>query len=98
MSDDKVKPLRGGIDGLKAFLRVTSFGGSRDRPFLGQKWTFTGERGRGHVPLTRMRDLGDCIVEALESFPDLERVDLDALAQTVLAYVEHGQFERNRRR
>jgi hypothetical protein len=91
--DRKVVPLRSGIEALEAFIRATAFGGARDRPYVGQPWTFTGERGKRAIGTLTLRDLGDRIVQALEGFPDLERVDLDALAQAVLCHIEKCESE-----
>lgn len=73
---------------LEAFIRATAFGGSRGRPFVGQPWTWTGERGEPALPAMRYRDLGDTIVEALRDYPGLDDIDTDALAMKVLKAVE----------
>ena len=84
-----VKNLRDGVEGLQAFLRTTAFGGSRDRPYLGQPWTWTGDRGRLDVPPMNMRTLGDIIVRALDDYPwNRGEPDLDAVAQTILLRIE----------
>lgn len=87
---DKPIPLRSGMDALVAFMRTTAFGGPRGRPFVGQPWTWLGERGKPDIPRMSYRDLGDTIVEALRDFPGLEQVDSDALAQKVLYAVEQS--------
>jgi hypothetical protein len=86
--DRKIFPLREGVEALEAFIRSTAFGGDRERPHVGQRWTFTGERGRQALPPLTLRDLGDRIVQALCDFPGLDAVDLDALAMNVLRHIE----------
>jgi hypothetical protein len=76
------------IKELIKFIRSNGFGGSRQRAYAGQPWTFTGVRGKALLPPMTLRDLGDSIVEALANFPDLEKVDLNALAQTICKKIE----------
>ncbi len=84
-----VKNLRDGAEGLETFLRVTAFGGDHERPYLGQPWTWTGERGKLDVPAMKMRTLGDIVVDALADYPwHLGEPDLDAVAQTILKRIE----------
>jgi hypothetical protein len=99
--DDKVVNLRSGPEALRAFIETTSFGGGFSRPFLGQKWTFTGERGAKPLPKLRYRDLGDLLVGTVARFAlnevavtggcDVRRMDLDALAQMLLARIEENE-------
>lgn len=99
--DDNAVNLRSGPEALRAFLETTSFGGGFARPFLGQKWTFTGERGAKVLPKLRYRDLGDLLVETLARFAqnevavtggcDMRRMDLDAVAQMLLARIEENE-------
>lgn len=87
MSDDEK------MKAFEEFLRATGFGGSSDRPFVGQRWTFAGERGTAMVPEMRLRDLGDRIVGALDYLKPI--VDVEAIAQNILCAVEpEGNFDR----
>jgi len=77
--------------------RIEFFGGDRARPFAGQHHTWTGERGKPQIPAMRYRDLGDTIVEALRGFPEIDHVDLNAVAQKILFQIEQeGVDERTR--
>jgi len=82
------------VEGVMTEIEKGRFGGSRDRPWDGQRHQWTGLRGVTVLPRMNYRDLGDTIVTALKHFPDLERVDLDALAQTILLAVEEGAAKR----
>lgn len=104
MSDDSKKddggdvvPLRRGVDALVAFVRAQSFGGPRDRAYVGQAHTYLGERGRRLVDRT-YRDVGDAIAQEVARAaggyaPGLAGVDVDweAFVQNVLVRIETDQ-------
>lgn len=99
--NNNVVNLRNGPDALLAFLETTAFGGGLARPFLGQKWTFTGERGMKALPNLRYRDLGDLLVETVRAFYanevkvtgkcDPAAMDHDALVQAFLCRLEENE-------
>lgn len=80
---------------LEDFLADHTFGGAADRPFNGQRWTFSGDRGKAPVPALRYRDLADCIVRgwaeqrAAGAAVGSDNMDPDAFAQSILREVEH---------
>ncbi len=73
----------------------------RNRPYDGQPWTDTGDRGRTLVEGVTMRDVRDCFILALfDSQPysetpaqtlddlDLENMSLEAISQNMSCWVE----------
>lgn len=82
------------------FLTDHAFGGAAERPFNGQAHTFAGERGRRPLPPLRYRDLADAVVRGWAEQMSVrtnagsmvpECVDPDALAQSVLRWVEERE-------
>jgi hypothetical protein len=62
-----------------------SFGGDRGRPYAGQPWTASGQRGRAVVVGLTMRDIGDCIARGALMAGDSVR---DAAIQSALIEIE----------
>ena len=74
----------------------------RSRPYDGQPWTDTGERGKTEIKGITFRDLRDCFIRALydsspieaKDYPksvydlDLNAIDIIAVAQNMSCWVE----------
>ena len=73
----------------------------RNRPYNGQPWTDTGERGQALVEGVTMRDVRDCFILALFSSQpywkprpetvddlDLQELSLEAVSQNLVCWLE----------
>lgn len=69
------------------------FGADPNRPYDGQRWTFSGARGRQKVaPHCTLRDIGDLIAERYAYLASLGDIDPDALVQSILCELEREGF------
>jgi hypothetical protein len=79
------------MESLRKILADDPYGGDRSRPYLGQRHTDLGERGKTEVRGLTMRDIGDCIRrgQILARAPG-DRVDYDEIAviQNAMCEVE----------